>query len=405
LHSIQPVARIINSKGSEALSIRKCAESDIAFRRLSEIYRDREKELLSFRKKGGKIVGELGCDVPDELIIAAGMMPVRIYADEKSTLVEADKYLELSFDPVVKAQFEKLVDGSYNDLIDFLAISNSTDVIIRTYLYLREIKRIEPDKLVHPVEFIDWLFTRKSIHQIHNEKTVQLFWQKLEEWSGRKITDEDFIAAAEICNKDRAALRKISALRRAQKPRITGSEALVIIGSAFFMSRSEHAQLVEQVANKAQSWPEVEGVRLFLTGSAQESTELYSLIEKSGGVVIGEDHDWGDRFSSRDCNLSYSPLRSIVDCYMLRDFSSKKAFVSQRVKSLDEAAAITGAQGVIFYINAYEEAASWDYPSQKKSLEERGILTKAFVKMSYPVSQNVGLEDKIRAFTEALKGR
>jgi len=391
-------------KGSEALSIRKCAENNTAFRRLNDVYRNREKELLIFRENGGKVVGEIGCDVPDELVIAAGMLPVRIYADRESSLEEADKYLELSFDPVIKAQFEKLVNGSYNDLIDFLAVSNSTDVIIRTYLYLREIKRIEPDKLLPPVEFIDWLFTRKPMYKMQNEKTVKRFWETLEEWSGRKITQEDFIAAAEICNKDRAALRRISELRRAHKPRITGSEALVIIGSAFFMHRSEHAELVSQLADDAKSWPEAEGVRLFLTGSAQESAELYTLIEKSGAVVVGEDHDWGDRFSSRDCNLSYPPLQSIVDCYMLRDFSSKKALVSERVKTLDEAVDASGARGVIFYINAYEEAASWDYPSEKKSLESRGILTKAFVKMSYPVSANVGLEDKIREFTKALGG-
>ena len=35
------------------------------------------------------------------------------------------------------------------------------------------------------------------------------------------------------------------------------------------------------------------------------------------------------------------------------------------------------AQAVVFYTNIYEEAASWDYPSQKKSLESRGIPTPA----------------------------
>lgn len=402
--SVRRYKFVFEPKGSEALSIRECANNNKAFQQLLGCYSDREKVSRRFRLSGGKVVGELGCDVPDELVIAAGMLPVRIYADKECSLVEADKYLEFSFDPVIRAQFEKLLDGTYKNEIDYLAISNSTDVVIRVYLYLREIQREEPDKPLPPLEFIDWLFTRKLIHQTRNEHTIELFWKSLEQWAGRKITDEEVNAAAQICNEDRAALRKIMALRRAKRPRISGTEALVIIGSAFFMDRKEHAKLVNRVADDACGWPEIDGVRVYITGSAQESTDLYELIEKAGGVVVGEDHDWGDRFYDRDYDKSCSPVRAIVDRYMLREFSSKKAFVSQRVKALNDEADSAGAQAVMFYINAYEEAASWDYPSQKKSLESRGISTCAMMKMEYPVYRNDALESKIKSFIESLKG-
>lgn len=386
------------------MGIRECASNNKTFQRLLECYSDREKVSRQFRQNGGKVIGELGSDVPDELVIAAGMLPVRIYAEKESALIEADKYLEFSFDPVIRAQFEKLLDGTYKNEIDFLAISNSTDVVIRVYLYLREIQREEPSKPIPPLDFIDWLFTRKLIHQTRNEHTIGLFMQKLEQWAGRKITEQEIKAAAGICNEDRAALRKIMALRRAIKPRITGCEALVIIGSAFFMDRKEHAALVNRLAAEAASWPEIDGLRVFMTGSAQESLDLYELIEKSGGVVVGEDHDWGDRFYERDYNMSYSPVRAVVDRYMLRQFSSKKAFVSQRVKALNEEVDSAKAEAVLFYINAFEEAASWDYPSQKKSLESRGISTCSMMKMEYPVYANEGLDLKIKKFIESSKG-
>ncbi len=386
------------------MSIRVCARENNAFRHLFEYYSNREKAARMFRKNGGKVVGELGCDVPDELVMAAGMFPYRIYAGECSHLVEADRYLEYSFDPVVRMQFEKLTDGALNREIDFLAISNSTDTLIRIYLYLKEIKRAEPEKPVPELEFIDWLFTRRLIHQTRNEFTLRLFWEKLEEWSGRKITDSDFAEAASICNEDRMAIREVMKLRRADKPRVTGSEALVIIGSAFFMDRKEHAVLVRQLAEDAKRWPEICGARIFLTGSAQENTELYELIEKEGAVIVGEDHDWGERFADRDCNMGYSPVRAVVDRYMMREFSSKKAFVSQRVEALDREVDACGAEAVIFYMNAFEEAASWDMPSQRKSLAARGIKTRAFTKMSYPVSKNSALESGLKTFIESLKG-
>jgi hypothetical protein len=67
---------------------------------------------------------------------------------------------------------------------------------------------------------------------------------------------------------------------------------------------------------------------------------------------------------------------------------------------VDEAA----AQAVIFYTNKYEEAASWDYPSQKQSLEGRGIKTAGFFQMTWPAKENEGLEGKLTEFAAGLKG-
>lgn len=386
------------------MSIRECALSCGAFAALKEAYDNREAAAACWRAAGGKVVGKLGFDVPDELILAAGMMPVQVYADPDRALTETDTYLEYAFDPMVRAQFEKIVDGTYQDQIDYLAVSNSTDVIIRVYLYLRELKRQEPEKPVPEVEFIDWLFTRNRLHQVRNEHTLQLFRDTVEDWAGRKITDEEIAEAAKICNANRQALRLMAELRQGEEVRISGSEALVIIGSAFFMEREEHTKLVLQVVEDAKTWPVLTGPRVYFTGSAQEDTDLYEMIEEAGLVIVGEDHDWGDRFYDRDYNLDYAPIRAIVDRYMLREFSSKKAFVSQRVEALDRLVDAAGAEAVIFYTNIYEEAASWDYPSQKKSLEGRGIRTAAFAKMEWPAAKNVDLSEKFAQFAEILKG-
>lgn len=386
------------------MSIRECALQSKAFAALKDAYDNRETAAAKWRAEGKKVIGELGCDVPDEYIIAAGMLPIHVYADPDRPLAETNKYLEYAFDPVVRAQFEKIVDGTYNSQIDALAISNSTDVIIRIFLYLRELKRVEPEKPVPPIAFIDWLFTRNRMHQVRNELTLSLFKQTVEEWAGREISDEDLTAAAKICNADRQALREMAKLRHGDEVRISGSEALVIIGSAFFMEREAHTELVKQVTEDAKTWPVIDAPRVFFTGSNQEDTALYDLIEDQGLVIVGEDHDWGDRYYDRDYNLSYTPIRAIVDRYMLREFSSKKAFVSQRVDALNREVDAAGAKAVVFYTNKYEEAASWDYPNQKQSLEGRGIATAGFFQMHWPIQNNENLADRLAEFAGSLKG-
>lgn len=386
------------------MSIRDCALQSEAFAALKDVYDHRDREAARWRAAGKKVIGELGCDVPDELILAAGMLPVRICADPERPLAETDKYLEYAFDPMVRAQFEKIVDGTYYDQIDALAISNSTDVIIRVFLYLREIHRVEPEKKVPPVAFIDWLFTRHRIHQVRDEFIIGLFKQQVEAWAGRPITDEEIRAAGRICNEDRQALREMARLRRGPEVRISGSEALVIIGAGLFMDRAEHARLVRQVTADAAQWPVLTGPKVYYTGANQEDTVLYDKIEAAGMVVVGEDTDWGDRHYDRDFNLDYPVIRGIVDRYFLREFSAKKSTPAQRTEALDREVDAAGAQGVIFYTNQYDEVATWDMPKQRKSLEARGIQHITFGRMLWPVTKNEDLDEKLAGFAAQLKG-
>ncbi|MDY2625891.1 MAG: 2-hydroxyacyl-CoA dehydratase family protein [Coriobacteriales bacterium] len=384
------------------MSIRECAKSSEAFAKLHDAYCNREKALLEFKAKGGKVAGCMGADVPDEVLIAAGYLPIHVYADPDKPLTLTNVYLEFPFDPAIRATFEKLVDGTYYDLFDQLVISHTSDAELRIWLYLREIRRVERDRKVPPVHFVDWLMHRRMMYQETNEQVIERFRQTVESWTGRLITDEELIEAGRICNEDRDALRAMGELRHCAEPRINGSEALVIIGSALFMERAEHAKLVRQVVEDAQSWPVLTGKRVFVTGSNQESTDLYDIIEGAGAVIVGEDHDWGDRYYDRDMNLSLDPIKGIVDRYMLRQISSKKSSIDSRVRELDEAVAATDAKGVIFYLNVYDDSGSWDYPSQKKSLDANGIANAYFAKQQYPVAKNEGLPEQIATFIQGM---
>ena len=386
------------------MSIRECALKSQAFQALKEVYDHREAAAAKWRAGGGKVIGKLGCDVPDELIIAAGMLPVQVYADPEKPLAETNKYLEYAFEPMVRAQFEKIVDGTYADQIDALAISNSTDVIIRVFLYLREIHRVEPEKPVPPVAFIDWLFTRHRLHQVRDEFVIGLFKQQVEQWAGRSVSDGEIRAAGLLCNENRQALREMAKLRHGEEVRISGSEALVIIGAGLFMERAAHTALVRQVVEDAKSWPVLTGPRVYYTGANQEDTTLYDKIEAAGMVVVGEDTDWGDRSYDRDFNPEYPVIRGIVDRYFLREFSAKKSTPQQRKEALDREVSAAGAQGVIFYTNQYDEVATWDMPKQRKSLDSRGIKHITFGQMLWPVEKNENLDEKLAGFANELKG-
>lgn len=386
------------------MSIRDSAKKSVAFMELFHFYSNREETARKWKASGKKVVGQLGADVPEELIIASGMLPIKVYAGPERQLPAAGRYLEEAFDPISRAHFEKIVDGTYGGLMSSLVITNSADVCVRLFVYLREILRTDPAVSVPLIAFIDWLFSRNYLYQEHNAFTIGEFKKQLEAWSGRAIKDDDIHAASELCNDNRAALRDISALRKGDSVRISGSEALVICGSAFFMEKEQHTRLVRAVAQEARSWPEVKGRRLYLTGSAQETTELYELIEHAGGVVVGEDHDWGDRYYDNNTRTDIDPLRAIVDRYMLRVSNTKRASVTLRVADLTENAQKAKAEGVVFVANMNDDALTWEYPSQKKTLGEIGIKSAYFGRVQYSAPKTEQLCDGIRRFVESLKG-
>lgn len=387
------------------MALRDCALRCEAFSALHDAYADREKAALAWKERGGKVVGTLGADVPEEILIAAGFLPVRCYADPDRPLKYADVYLEQAYEPSSRATFERIVDGTCDGLFDHLAISHTSDTELRMWLYLREMRRSERQMRVPPVEFVDWLLVRRRMYQEENKNVVARFRDAVEKWIGRAIDDDEIRDAARILNDDHAALREVAALRRLDKPRVNGSEALVIIGSAFFMDRAEHAKLARQVAEEAQAWPEIDAPRVFVTGTAQESTELYGLIEDAGAVVVGEDHDWGDRSYDRDMRCGIDVTRAIVDRYMLRSVSCRRSLVADRVRELDAQVAAANAQAVVFYLHEHDEAASWDYPEQRKSLEAGGIAAKAFFRQQWPASKNEALAGDLVAFADELKAR
>jgi benzoyl-CoA reductase/2-hydroxyglutaryl-CoA dehydratase subunit BcrC/BadD/HgdB len=384
--------------------IRKCALESAGFSRLLDVWRNRARGAEEFRAAGGRVVGCLGEDVPEEYIIAGGMLPVRIPPDPESDLAGADRWLEACFDPLVRSQFDRIVRGETARLCDYIAVSNSTDVLVRIYLYLRELRRTEPDCPVPPTAFIDWLFTRSRKFQLANERTAAIFRAQAETWAGRPISDGDVAAAIGILNENRAALREISALRLAPEPRVSGAEALVITGAGFYMERAAHTALVRDVAREAESWPALTGPRVFLSGTGQYDTGIYDMIEDGGAVVVAEDHDCGMRWYEGDTDPTLPPERAVAARYMLRSPSPKKATVEARVEALCRAVKAADARGVAVCMDRFEEAASWDFPEQRRALAEMGVTAREFFHLPYPAAGDPGLKADMADFVRALGG-
>ena len=386
------------------MAIEKAAQPESAVVKLKTAYYDRKAVLKAWKESGKKIVCVAGYDVPDELIIAAGMVPFRVTGFYGGERVSAEKYLEYSFGAVWKGLWESITED-YAGLMDHLVISSSSDMFLKLYYYFRTLKRLEPERPMPDMFYLDLeLVDKKLKTQERNEKELRRLASQLEEWSGNKIEEGALKEAIELCNEYRAALKDFTELRRKGNCRVLGSEALAIIGGSMFIDRREAIEAVKAVTEEYSRLPEAEGTRIYYAGSPQETMEVYCIAEEAGCNIVGEDHDMGDRMFDYPVRTDIEPISALADRLINRMPSSEKGSIKDRVKFIGQRLEETEAELFLTYMNNNDEAYVWDYPSIKKQvLDPKGIASYTIEKQTWPLADPNGLKAQFKYMAELGK--
>jgi benzoyl-CoA reductase/2-hydroxyglutaryl-CoA dehydratase subunit BcrC/BadD/HgdB len=357
-----------------------------AFETMQKHYRQRDLAAREWKERGGKVAGYFCNDVPEEMIISAGLFPFRISGDPWGGTEVADRYTEPFYQPDVRSMFNMILSGRH-DFLDFLIIPHSRDAIVGLYYHLGKVKQIDPALTLPDLHLFDTPRTRFWLSALYMRDRVRALKRKLEEWSGKEISNESLSRAIAIVNENKMLLKKIAALRAAEPPRISGVEALQTIGSSMFMLKEEHNELLRRFLKGADDLPVRDGVRLFVEGSPIDNLQLYELVESSNATVVGEDNCWGNRYSDDPIDLSLDPLEGIAERYHLKSLCPRMHHhMDRRVDYCLHSAVEVKAQGVLFFFLEWDNAPAWEYPDQKQALEENGIPTLCFDMQKYLLS-------------------
>ncbi len=370
------------------------------FERIQKHYHERDLAAREWKKRGGKVVGYFCDSVPEEMILAAGLFPFRVSGDPQRGTELADIYTEPYYQPDVRSMLNMLLSGQY----DFLVIPNSRDAVLGLYYHLGKIGQLDHSLKLPEIYLFDIPRTRFWTSGLYMVERVRELKRKLEEWSGKEISSQSLSTAIAIVNENRMLLKKVAALRAADPPRISGVEALQIIGSSMFMLKPEHNELLRQFLAGSDSLPAKDGVRLFVEGSPIDNLQLYEVIESGNAIIVGEDNCWGNRYSDNPVDLSLDPIEAIAQRYQFKSPCPRMHSLDKRVDYCVEKAVEAKAQGVIFYFLEWDNAPAWEYPDQKKALEERGIPSLCFEMQKYLLSDRdkEQIRDSVEQFIDTI---
>lgn len=373
------------------------------FEALAQAYRQRDQAAHVWKARGGRVVGCLGADVPEEFLIAAGILPVHICGDPTLAGDAADRYIERAFDPHVRSQFARIVVQGAYAYLDHLVVSSSSDALVRVFYYLRALRQCEPQLPIPDLYCFDLVHSRFRTSALYNYDRAREFKRVVEGWTGRVISDDALTQTIASCNENRALLRELAALRAADTPRVSGVEALQIIGASMFLPREEHSHLLRAFLDHARERPPLPGMRVFVTGSAQDYPRFYELLESCGTIVVAEDHDWGNRHFEGAVDRGPDPTTAVIDRYHMRSPSASRASISARVEALVQQSCAARAQGVIAFIYQKDDAPAWDFPEQRHALQAAGIPILLLDNQPYPMGDAEFLRAKVLEFVAACR--
>lgn len=252
------------------------------FERLCQIpFNDR---LRDYKDAGGKIVGILYNQVAEELVLAAGLLPVRLRAVGS----RGDELADARFTQVncseVRCLYDAAARGTF-DFIDGLVATNACD-------HIRKLYENWADVLKPPYAHLVCFPKRKGddLQVAHLAGELANFKSSLEEHFGVQITDEALRAAISLANEIRALQLKLDNLRaESANPPITGTQALAVHMAGTCMPRQDYKALLSELVDACEG---VEGQpgqkRLVVYGGEIDSLPFMEAIESQGAVVVAD---------------------------------------------------------------------------------------------------------------------
>ncbi|HPI93333.1 MAG TPA: 2-hydroxyacyl-CoA dehydratase family protein [Deltaproteobacteria bacterium] len=322
----------------------------------------------SLKDHGKSIIGYFCSYTPEEIILAAGLHPLRLFGAKDDTGT-ADAHLQAYCCSLVRGALSDVLSGRLSYLAGAV-FPHTCDSIQR----LSDIWRLNTTfrffaDVVLPVK----LTTESS--RLYLEDVLRKFRGDLEEGFSITITDDDLRSSIRTYNSIRSSLKTLYSLHSRRGLPGAGDLNAFVRGS-MVLDRVEAANrlsdLVETLTGSTGS--PSSGKKVILAGSVCEHPDIYRLIERAGADVVWDDMCTGSRYFEGLIDEHGDPLVALAQRYHDRVICpAKHSSVRSRGDNLVNLAREHGARGVIFLQLKFCDPHSFDYPYLKETLDKAGI--------------------------------
>lgn len=348
-----------------------------------------------------KIVGCSPMHFPEELVHAAGMLPV-VLQETDETITEGFSHVHPFFCGITRNVIDMAAKGELN-FFDGLVFS---DICIQNRNAALTLRQIMPESSKIELIQLPTFLLRDSVEE-DTTRELGRIREIMARISGRKIDDSSLEQSILVFDKDRSLLRKLHDLCMKNPGLLSFRDRQVVIRAGMLMPKEEHSKLLEALIAglRKMNPPSMEQKRLFLSGHLCQGpkADILGLIEGTGGLIVDDDLYTGYRYYALDVEGNGSPFENLA-----RRFLDKTIPVPTRSyghirwdQYVVERAKNCGAQGVIVLIAKYCEPHLFHYPFIKEALTGAGI-PHLMLETEHELVSLEGMRNRLQAFMEML---
>jgi benzoyl-CoA reductase subunit C len=349
-------------------------------------------------KNGGKVLACFCTYVPEEVCYAANVLPVRVLGSHEPQNV-TEPHIFGMFCPFCRDALAQGLLGRY-DYAEGICLGQSC-------LHLRQAftswDMHVPHEFTHYLNVPHHLQSPTSLPFLAKE--IQNFAAKVEQWTGKKITDADMEEGIAVMDRNRRLMSQVYDLRKDDNPHMTGLEAMYMVVTSQWADKREHSDEVEHVLEALPS-RELEGeagTRLMILGSEDDDTEFVKMVESVGATIVTDDHCTGSRyFWNTVPSNGGDAWERLSQRYAERPPCPTKDWPERRrIPHIVQLAKDWDVAGAIVIQQKFCDPHELDIPAIRKALKDEGVES---LFLEFDVTVPVGqFRIRVEAFLEMLQ--
>jgi len=334
-----------------------------------QISQNPRAQLDRYLGEGKKVIGCMPYLCPEELVLAAGMVPFGLWGAETS-VSEARRFLPAFICSIIQTTLELGIRGTYKGLsavmIPMLCDSlKSMDGNWRygvTDIPVIPVAHAQNRKIQAGVQFTASQY-RKVLSCLVNI-------------SGKTVTDSDISSSIALYNKRNAAVRRFMDELAKRPGAIKASERNAVFKSGYFLDVEEFTDKVDELSGSlaAMALPDDPGLCLVTCGILADNTGLLKILDDCGVNVVDDVMMHESLRYRYDVSEAGDPalalahmIGEIEGCPVLFDPGKKRADM------LVEIVRKRSARGVLFVMTKFCDPDEYDIVPLKRILDKNGI--------------------------------
>ncbi|WP_125141829.1 2-hydroxyacyl-CoA dehydratase subunit D [Clostridium transplantifaecale] len=355
-------------------------------------------QMEHYLAQGKRVVGCFAPYAPEELVHAAGMIPMGLWGGQ-TELKLAKSYLPAFACPIMQANMEFGLNGTYKGMSAVIIPAICDTLRCMTQNWRFGVPSIQMVPIVYPQNrklpaSLDYL--------ISEFEQVQVV---LATATGQMMKEKSLCETIKIYNEHNAVMREFSNEAVKHLDLITPLVRHYVMKSAWFFEKSEHTAIVKAIISGLRELPSYEftGKKVILSGITCEPDELLKILKENNIAVAADDLAHESRQYRTDTPMSGGGgLRRLAMQWMARygcsliheDGKPRGGIISELCKK-------TGAAGVINCLMKFCDPEEYDIPYVEKDIRAAGYscMTMEIDSLNSSYEQ---VRTRIQTFSEIL---